>query len=432
MSLQRQKVADGVYVNCLPTDKFKVNAITVCIQTELNDNSAAMCALAAKVLMRGSEKYPDMRAIERRTDELYAAELSASGTRYGEVQCITLSADFLSSEYTEGDIIPDIVALIGSLLCEPLVENNGFKVDYTESEKRNLTELIRSLGDNKRLYAQKRCAEEMCANEAYSIPAYGRIETVEKADAASLYAFYKELLCSSPIEILYTGDLSAFEEICSCFGTLFSKIKRAKEYRRYVTVMHKRADSAREVCENMEISQGKLSIGLSTGITGNHEMIPGLIVANEILGGSASSKLFMNVREKMSLCYYCSSTVERSKGLMFINAGIENGNYEIAKNAIIAQLDAVKQGNFTDGEFDSAKSSLINAYRSVSDSVAAIESWYLPRIMLGDSTTPEKRVAEVASTARDEVIKAISEVRPEIFYFLKGTSDDSEVSDDEL
>lgn len=422
MNLPRREIADGVFVNCLATDKFKLCSIAVGAKIALDIENVTAANLLSRVLGRGCKKYPDIKALEKKLDETYAAELSFAVTRSGEDQYFYTYADFLSDEYTEGcDIIKETVDIIGDTLTEPLIIDGGFKESYVNGEKKNLCDDIDAVINNKAKYARNRLVEEMCRGEAYSLPMSGDKKVLEHITSESLYDFYKHMIEDSHFEILYTGPGDRFEKVCKELARVFSKLARNYTPSSSIYTSSPHSANIREVSEDMEVSQGKLAIGIRTGITNTDADIGALIVANEIFGGSPNSKLFMNVREKMSLCYYCSSNIDAVKGIMFVNAGIESQNYGVAKNAILEQFEAVKNGEFSDDDFKNAKSSLINAYKSVSDSVSSLETWYLPRIFRHEDDTPDDRIAQIEAVTKEECSAVMKRLSVDVIYFLRGT-----------
>ncbi|MBQ7821058.1 MAG: insulinase family protein [Clostridia bacterium] len=422
MNLPRYKIAEGISASCLASDKFKVNSITLGIELPLNIENVTSANLLTRVLKRGCKKYPDIGSIEKQLDELYAAGLALGVNRSGESHYLCVYTDFLSSLYTEGcDIIKEIVDMIGEVLLNPLTADGAFNQAYVKSEKKNLSDDIDSLINNKAKYARNRCIEEMCKDEVYSLSMFGDKSILEAITPKELCDFHFNMLKKGRIEILYTGDEKFFDKVCAELSRVFSQLPREYNALPCTCEVRSSAEKIREITEEMEINQGKLSIGMRTGVTNSDSDIGALIVANEIFGGSPNSKLFMNVREKMSLCYYCSSGLDAVKGLMFVNAGIESENYEIAKNAILKQLDAVKAGEFTDEEFESAVNSLVNSYKSVSDSVSALENWYMPRIFRGEQDTPETRLKQVTSVTKEDAARAAKRISPDVIFFLRGS-----------
>lgn len=430
MNLPRREIADGIFINCLATNKFKANSLTFNIELGLDEEKLTYANLAAKVLKRGCEKYPDIKSLNIKLDELYAADINTAVLRLGEAQYLCFFADFLVEKYTVGcDITKEIAELLGEVILNPLVFDEAFSEEYVAAEKKNLADDINSLINNKAAYAKFRCTEEMCPGEAYSLPPLGKVDILDGINGKKLYSFYKKILKENRMEVLYTGEPVYFDKLCASLSVLFKRLDRAYTPTENSCTVKKYAGIPREVVENMPVNQGKLSIGFRTGITNKSDDIAALIVANEVYGGFASSKLFMNVREKMSLCYYCSSGLDAVKGVMFVNAGIETENFEVAKNAILEQLNTVKSGDFTDEELLSAKNSLVNNYKSVSDSIGSLEAWYMSRIFRNEDDTPETRITQILEVTREEVKAVAEKISPEVIFFLRGTLGEDEADE---
>ncbi len=421
MILPRHKIAEGVHASALGTEKFKVNAITLSLKAPMSLESVTMLNLLSRVLGRGCADYPDVKSLENKLDSLYGADLDISVSRRGDCQYLCVSVDFLSKKYTEDcDIIKGSVEVLTKVLLCPVLENGGFVRSYVDGEKKNLIDAINGIINNKARYARYRCAAEMCEGEPFALPPLGDIGLLDTVTPSSLYEYYRKLISDSRIEILYTGSESFFPAVCESFSEAFAGITRSFEDGTSGTGKHI-FRKERELCEDMEVNQGKLSMGFTTDVVSPSDELPALIVANEIFGGSPNSKLFMNVREKMSLCYYCSSSLDASKGLMFVNAGIENENFGRTRDAVLSQLDAVKNGDFTDDELENAIISLTNGYGSISDSITSLEAWYVPRIFRDDSETVAERIEKIRKITRDDVIAAASKIKPEVIYFLRGS-----------
>ena len=422
MTLPRHKISDGIHASCLATDKFKVNAITLNLKAPMSVESVTMLNLLSKVLARGCEDYPDIKSIENRLDTLYGADLNVGVSRRGDSQYLCVSVDFLSKKYTEDcDIISGSVDILSKVLLHPVLENGGFVKSYVDGEKKNLTDAINGIVNNKAQYAKYRCAAEMCSGEPFALPPLGDKKVLDSITPVSLYEYYRSLISNSRIEILYTGSENFFSAVCESFSNAFSNIERNyAEESGVISAKHAHRE-LKEVREDMAVNQGKLSIGYTTDTDCYSKDLASLIVANEIFGSSPNSKLFMNVREKMSLCYYCSSSLDANKGLMFVNAGIENENFEVTRDAVAAQLEAVKNGDFSDEDLSNAIISLTGGYGSVSDSITSLEAWYVPRIFRGDNETISERIEKIKKVTRDNVISVSKKIKSDVVYFLHGT-----------
>ena len=350
MALVKRRIADGIGFNYLETEKFKTGFLSVSFIAPLSAETAAKNALIPSVLLRGSVKYPNMAEINKKLDYLYASSLSARNTKRGERQVFGICASMIDSAYTINgeDLLAQVTDFVWEILLNPITVDGAFDPAYTESEKNNLIDAINAKINNKTQYARMRCAAEMCKNERYGLDENGTAKEVSACTAAGVYEQYRYALCHYPIEIFYVGKCDP-DDLCDRLGSVFGALDRDPVDVPETEIVRE-AKTLNRISEDMPVNQGKLAIGFRTGIAMNDPEYPALIMANEIFGGGVTSKLFMNVREKMSLCYYCSSSPESAKGLLFVQSGIETENREIAEKAIFEQLDAVRRGEFTDEE----------------------------------------------------------------------------------
>lgn len=427
MSILRKQIAEGVTLNCIKTDKFKTGFLSVNFVAPLERATAAKNALISNILLRGSVKYPTIAELSKKLDYLYASGVFSRNVKRGELQVFGLCASMIDSDYAmDGEnILFEVIDVLGDVLLCPVTENGVFQTAYTESEKRNLVDAINAKINDKAYYARQRCIAEMCKNERYGIDENGSVDDVLACTADGLFAQYKYALKAYPIEIFFVGncDVSA---LANKLSALFLALER-EPIALPETEVVRACESAKTVTEDMPVNQGKLNIGWRTGITLGDAQYPALMMFNEIFGGGVTSKLFMNVREKMSLCYYCSSSAEAVKGLMTVSSGIEVKNREIAEKAIFDQLAAVKAGEFSDEEILSARLGLINNYRELADSARALESWYLGRTLAGVPGTPDSVAESLAAVTKEEIVAAANKVTLDTVYFLNGTLISEEV-----
>lgn len=421
MAILRKTIAKGITLNCIETKKFKTGFLSVNFAAPLEKATAAKNALIPNILLRGSGKYPTIAEISKKLDYLYASGVFSRNVKRGELQVFGLCASMIDSDYAmDGEnILFEVIDVLRDVLLCPKTEGEAFSAAYTESEKKNLVDAINAKINDKAYYARRRCVEIMCEGERYGLDENGSVTDVMACSAEELYAQYKYALKSYPIEIFFVGSCDA-DALCAKLSDVFAGIERAPialpETEVVVT-----CDKAKNVTEDMPVNQGKLNIGWRTGITLGDRQYPALMMFNEIFGGGVTSKLFMNVREKMSLCYYCSSAPEAVKGLMIVSSGIEVKNREIAERAIFDQLEAVKAGDFTAEEIESARLGLINNYRELSDSARALESWYLGRTLAGVPGDPESVTGALEAVTKEEIVAAANKAVLDTVYFLNGT-----------
>ena len=422
MKIERKEIKQGIFLNYLHMEKFKTSCISLSLLTQLDKESAPVNALIPFVLTRGSSNYPDIEKISNRLDELYGASIEPSVKLSGEIQCIGLYTTFVESSYLPAgnNILADTVSLIGELLLNPIMENGLFLEEYVESEKEKLADVIRSTVNEKRSYSVKRCIQEMCAYEDFSVGKYGSAEDCENVEREQLTDAYRNLLKSSPIEIFYCGSES-LDTVFSLFAKAFSSLKRGHiNYDIGTDIrMNSVEESPRYFEENLDVTQGKLVLGFRLGEIMEDLDKSALMVFNTIYGSGVTSKLFNNVREKLSLCYFASSMVDAMKGIMLVSSGIEFENYDKAKDEILHQLDEIKNGNISDEELLFAKRGIISDLAAVKDNPCELELFYFNRILSGDDSSPEERSLQVETVTREDVMKVANSVVLDLIYFLR-------------
>jgi len=416
----REIISDRISLNIYETSKFKTNFLSVFFSVPLDSEHVTEYALLPKVLLRGCTKYPDMKLINRHLDSLYGANVSGVVFKRGEKQIIGFMANCLCNEYAfeETDILSNLVETVKEIILNPVIKDGAFLKEYVESEKKNHTDYIMAQKNNKNQYAVSRCRQEMCKNEAYGISEYGTVEKTNAVTPESLYNAYKNFLALADIDVFFVGKCDG-TKLKSDIKSMLCSLPRenVSQFKPNIVTDVK---EVKYVEEEMNITQGKLTLGFRSGATLYDEDYAAFSLFNEIFGGSPSSKLFMNVREKLSLCYYCSSSPEAHKGLLLVASGIEVENKEKAQAEILNQLSEIQNGNISDDEFDSAVKSLINGYSELDDDAYSLSLWYYSRLMAGNTDTPEDAVEKIKALTKEDVVNASKKVKLDTVYFLKG------------
>ena len=433
MEFNRTELMPGVFLSHLRSDKFKTACMSVTLLTQLRRETAAMNAVIPFVLRRGTTRYSDMEQLSRRMDELYGAAVEPVVRRIGEIQCIGFYGSFPEPDYLPGGeaLLGDTCALMAQLLLDPVTRGGLLLPQYVDSEREKLLDIIRSRMNDKRSYALTRCIEEMCCYEDFAVSRFGSESEAENIHYKKLTWHYRELIQTCPVEIFYCGKTD-FKAVSAAMRDAFSAMPRGEIDYDIGTDLRMNAveDHVRFVEEEMDVTQGKLVLGFRLGECMEEPDIPALYVFNAVYGSGATSKLFMNVREKLSLCYYASSAVYLHKGIMLVSSGIEFDKLDAARDEILAQLDSVRRGEITDDELRSAKKSVASDLRAVQDSIGELEGFYLSQALDGLDYGP----AELAALAEDvtkEDVQAIAEsIECDLIYFLKGSGEE-DGSDDE-
>ena len=413
-------IADGVSLCAVQTDLFKTCKIGVSVALPLQGDIAA-AAVLPYILRRSCRKYPDMTAMNGHLDMLYGATLGASVTKKGDAQILQIAVTAIDDRFALSDesITQQAAELLVDMLFDPKLENGTFPASDVDTEKRLLLERMRSEDDEKRIYACRRCEEVMCENEPFGKNRYGTAETIESLTPDRVYDAWQRMLTQGVIRVVMVSSGTA-DTVETLLRDRFAAVRRQpKEIQtQFVPVP---ADEVKTVRETQKLMQGTLVLGLRCGMTNRNDMDPTMLVMNDMFGGGVYSKLFTVVREKMSLCYYCRSILNRDKGTILIAAGIETDNEQKAKDAILEQLAAMQRGDFTRDVFDAAVRSLCDSIRGYNDSPDVLYAWYTHQIFRDGVMTPEGRIAQIQAVSFDDIQQTAQAVGLDTVFMLAGT-----------
>ncbi len=426
---KRKKLSPSLSLSAVQTDTFKTETLSVSIVTPTDEKRSPASLLALSILKRGTQKYKTQREINLRLDELYATSISLKTQRLGNANILGFVAEMLCEAYTDGktDIFGGTLDVIVQMLFHPLQEENGkFLTSYIESEKNNQCDAIEAQINNPRAYAAMRCREIMFADDPYGINLLGKTEEICALCEEEISACYRDLVGSYRYEIFYIGPRSMENVEQYLEKYMLPYIKQEKHVEVVQTVAPNKESAVHRVTEDMPLAQGKLSIGFRTGINLQGSDFYAMLVMNEIYGGSPVSKLFMNVRERLSLCYYCSSSYDIVKGVLFVSSGISPKNKPKAEREILKQLDEIKRGKVTAAELEAAKHSLCNSYRALADSPALLEGYYFCRGELAVDCTIAECMEKIQGVTLDDVIRVAAGVTLDTVYFLNGNGEENE------
>ena len=432
MEYSRTEIRPGVWLTHLREEKFKTACFSVSLLSQLNRETASMNALIPFVLRRGTSAFPDMEALSARMEELYGTVIEPIIRRIGEIQCCGFYASFPEDDFLprgEG-VLKDTIELTLDLLLSPVTRGGLLLPSYVDSEREKLLDLISARMNNKRSYAVLRCIEEMCCCEDFAVSRYGDEESCRSINYRKLSRHYRTLLQTSPIELFYCGRAS-LRDVKALLRDHLATLPRGEIDTEIGTEIRMNALEAepRSTVEEMDVAQANLVIGWRLGECMEDPDFAALYVFNDLFGGSPSSKLFLNVREKLSLCYYASSIIDIRKGLLLVSSGIQLSNLDAAKAEIFAQLEAVCRGDFSEDDLRTAKAGVISDLRSIPDSQGALESFYLSQAVAGADYSPED-LAELVNEVTAEQVTAIAKsVECDQIYLLKQESDPEDEND---
>lgn len=418
--IERRSVCSGVNFRSIFDSRFKTMRMSVHFFLPLEKSTAAPNAILPFLLTRASRKYPDFTKLNEHLADLYGANLDADVGKLGDCQVLSVSASGIADRYSlQGENISgELSRLLCSILFDPPFVDGMFQKDGFEQEKRQLMEQIDSEYNDKRLYALRRCEETMCAGEPFGISRCGTKEEISALDLPELTKYWSRMLHEAHVEILVLGDCDpnpVFED----FSAAFSGIGRVADPA-CVTKTVASAEKETDLTEKMEVEQSKLVLGFRTSCAEPQEEVPAMKLMCSLYGGSPNSRLFWNVREKLSLCYYCSSSYNPLKGIMMVQSGVETKNIEKAKKEILAQLEDIRNGDFTDDELEAARLNLCNSYRTLSDSLEGMEAWYMLQSFTHPVRKPEEEADIVMTVTRAQIIQTAGRVTLDTVYCLEG------------
>ena len=416
----RLELLPGVFLTAVQTDQFKSSYWSLRLLRPLTEETAGENALLPRVLRRGTEACPDQERLAAALDEMYGGVVEPVVGKRGDVHCFGFVASFLDDALVPDGtpLVERAASLLGDLLLHPAAQDGCLREDYVAGERENLLSEIRSQINDKRSYALIRLTEEMCAGEPYRINRLGAPDRVAAIDALALEGYYRGLLDSARIELYYCGSADP-EQAAEAWRAALADLPRGQVASLPETVQRP-VDRVRRVSDRLEVTQGKLAMGFRTGIDLTSPDYPALVVANAVFGGSSNSKLFLHVREQLSLCYYVSSALDKYKGLMVVQAGAEFDQLDRVESEVLAQLERVRRGDFTDEELQAAKKVLVRTYRSSLDVQSQLEDFWLGQNLAGLDFGPEGLAAQVEQVDAKQVVEAAKRLRLDTVYRLLG------------
>jgi predicted Zn-dependent peptidase len=254
-------------------------------------------ALIPHVLMRGSQRYPSVRAMQGELDGMYGAYLSVDVYKLGERHVLQFRLELPNGKYLPGfpKLLQGAIAFLHEVVTQPLREDGTFNRRFVELEKDALKKRVEGLFNNKMRYAMVRAIELTCPTEPYRIFSGGRIEDLDTITPETLMAEYEELLATAPMDLFVVGDIEpALVE--SEVKRLFPLPERAVTPLPPTSLLGQHGE-VKQMVERFDVNQGQLVMGLRTPVHYGHDDHYAMLMYNGILGGFAHSKLFMNVRE---------------------------------------------------------------------------------------------------------------------------------------
>ena len=422
MNYKKQDVKNGITIHKINTNKFKTNLFAIFLTTKLDRENVTKNALLSAVLRRGTKNLPTQEDISKQLENMYGASFDCGVEKTGDNHVLKFYLESINNEFlpTQENLSKECLDILIDIVFNPYLENEQFKQEYIDGEKENLKQIIQGKINNKTTYAYNRCIEEMYKDEPYGVYKYGYIEDLEGIDAKQLYDYYIELIKNVKIDIFVSGNLedSIVDEIKENDIIKNLQEREASYNPNKENDEKEKVNEPKIITESMQITQGKLILGLDV-LDNKKESKYATSVYNVILGGSANSKMFQNVREKASLAYSAGSNYLRQKDNVFIKCGIDIPNYEKALNIIKEQLDQMRNGDFSEEDINNAKTLIEATVGSVPETQDSEITYYFAQELSDDFVTIEDYISRIKQVTKDQIIDIANKIQINTVYFLK-------------
>ena len=418
MHIEKKEIGRGISLFVNDVSKFKTATLSMYLHCPLNEQDVTKNALLPFVLKRGFEAIPTSEGIYRYLEDMYGAKFDCGVRKKGEDQIICFNLEFISDAYApqKEAMAQKAVWFLMNLLFSPVIQNGGFLPDYVAQEKENLKNLIASLKNDKRDYAVERCEQELCKDEPYGLYQFGLESRVDEITPQGLYERYQEIIKNAKIDVFLSGGINP-EEVRKALEDR-TGFRAEGQYTYPQTKQFSGGKQVRTVTEKLHVEQGKLSLGFRAELGSTPEEFYAAAICNSVFGGGPHSKLFNNVREKLSLAYYVFSRLYRLKSIMVVSSGVEIDSFQKAYDEILLQLKELQAGKLDEKELAAAKSYYINALNSFKDSVFGYEDFYLTGLLTGDTRDLDQIIAIIQKVTAVDVVQAAKGIVLDTVYYL--------------
>ncbi len=416
--ISRLTMAEGIDLHVLGTRQFKTLLVRLAIRVPLEDSTASANALINQITARVSRPWPELKAVNRRLDELFGASLYAQVNKHGESQILEWTLNCAAPERVgRPELLREALQFMRDMICDPLMENAGFDGTLFAQEKEILLQEQEARQNDKMTFAYERCVEELCKGEPFAVHKLGSAQTLRDMDAVGLYEHYRRLFDNAHMDWIVVGDIetAVMEDLLSQVFMLPSRQPLKPERERI-----RPASGIRCVEEPMDVKQGKLCMGFRTGIPYENPAYDAAMLMGIVFGGGASSKLFQTIREKESLCYSVYARVEKFKSLLIVGAGIDLDKAAVVEAGVLRELELMKRGKVTEEELSLAQMTVIRSLSAVRDSQNALADYYYSQHISTKRYTVDETIHALKAVSREAVVEAAAGTGLELVYFLSG------------
>ena len=420
MQYTEKEIKKGIKLHEIKTEKFKTNLIAVFLSIPIRREDVTKNSLLSAVIRRGSKNMPTLAQISQEMEEMYGASFDCGLDKTGDNHILKFYIETINDKFlpqNNENILKRSIDKLLEIVFNPLVENDAFKEEYVKQEKENIKRIIEGKADNKARYAFDRCIEEMYKDKPYGLYKYGYVEDLNSITAQSLYEYYKKMISECKIDIFVSGDINDATQIIEQNENIEKLQQREPNYK-INQIESKEKVKEKEIKEEMDVVQGKIVIGLDLHLD-NEEQKYSAMMYNAILGGTANSKMFQEVREKASLAYSASSSYIRYKSNVFIKCGIEINNYDKAMEIIRKQLEDMKNGVFTDEDIENTKKGIISGIKSIDDEQDTEITYFFGQELTNSKTSLDQYIGNIEKVTKQDIIDIANSISVNTVYFLK-------------
>lgn len=424
MDFQKDKIPSGIKTKYISSTRFKTVRMSVSFLAKGDKITLPTAYLLSKLLTRSCREYSTHVELSRHLNMLYGARIFGATAKMGDCVMIKFTAECLAPKYTPKgeDLVSKCTKLLEKIIFEPKLSKDGFDQEDFAIEKNQLMDAIKGRINSKRGYAITKMLESMCKEDSFGIPTEGYLEDAQTLTPQGVKEFWENMINKSPVILTMVGECNPDGFFESFANRLNNKNRNPEEIKPdFSPVM---PQEVREVSESMEVTQGKLVMGFRTEKSSISEDTLPLRMMVDIFGGAPYSRLFTEVREKQSLCYYCAARLYAIKGIVCVDSGVEFDTVQQAKQGILAQLEVIKRGEFEDSLIRASKMGMKDSVKSAYDSNAELEGWYLSRIFDKEPLSPKEFEERIDGVTREEIIACAKGVNLDTVYLLKGVEDD--------
>ena len=421
MRYKEKEIKKGIKLHLIQTEKFKTNLIAIFLSLPITRENVTKNSLVTAVLRRGSKNMPTLAQINQELEEMYGASFDNGLDKTGDNHILKFYLESINDNFIpqkDENMLKKSIEKLLEIAFNPLIENGKFKEEYVNQEKENIKRIIEGKSDNKARYAFDRCIEEMYKDKPYGLYKYGYIEDLDSIDAQNLYEYYQKMISECKIDIFVSGNI---DEDTSKLVEEDENIKKLQERNpKYIIdkLEEKPKEQEKEVIEEMDVTQGKIVIGLDVNLE-NEDQKYDTLLYNAILGGTANSKMFQEVREKASLAYSAGSSYVRYKSNIFIKCGIEIKNYEKAMKIIRKQLEDMQSGNFTKDDIANAKKGIISSIKSIDDEQDTEITYFFGQELTNNKISLDEYISKIEKITKEDIIKIANSITINTIYLLR-------------